>query len=444
MPHNISPNKDGSITVSFTFRPGSSMLESEFNLQSAANAALCEATGECLTRFDTDGSPLIIGDRKYTSKGSLSKTYQTPYGGVAVSRHVYQSSSGGAIFCPMEKDGRVFRTSTPMFAKQVASKYANADSGVAVKDFAEHGRKITRSFVREIGSDVALVIAEKEETWTYSVAEAPSDKRVAIVSIGIDGTCMLMNKKQGWREVMVGTLALYDENGERIHTTYAAAAPEYGKQVFLERMDAELDAVKKRYPDASYVGVADGAHENWKWLTERTGWQILDFWHATEYVHNASAAMTKGKKEQASWADEACHRLKHDRSGAESLLIEMSLRLEAGVRNKVARESLQKAVTYFTNNKDRMDYWLYQAMGYPLGSGVTEAACKCIAKARMCGSGMRWDTKGADEVLALRSMIKTDGRWDEFWDKVSQYGFTKITASKRPKKEVIENNEDKD
>lgn len=116
----------------------------------------------------------------------------------------------------------------------------------------------------------------------------------------------------------------------------------------------------------------------------------------------------------------------------------MSLRLDDGVRIKAVREGLEKAITYFTNNGDKMQYSLYRAMGLPLGSGVTEAACKCVAKARMGGSGMRWDSKGAAEVLSLRTMVKTDGRWEEFWDKICRYGFTKITAPKRQKHEDME------
>ncbi len=33
----------------------------------------------------------------------------------------------------------------------------------------------------------------------------------------------------GWREAMVGTLAFYDVEGERQHTIYLAATPEYGR-----------------------------------------------------------------------------------------------------------------------------------------------------------------------------------------------------------------------
>ncbi len=51
---------------------------------------------------------------------------------------------------------------------------------------------------------------------------------VTTIGIGIDGTCLLMCH-DGWREAMVGTISLYDQAGERLHTTYIGATPEYGK-----------------------------------------------------------------------------------------------------------------------------------------------------------------------------------------------------------------------
>ncbi len=44
-----------------------------------------------LHRFDTDGSPIVIGQTTLTSKGTVVKEYQTPYGATTVSR-LYQSS----------------------------------------------------------------------------------------------------------------------------------------------------------------------------------------------------------------------------------------------------------------------------------------------------------------------------------------------------------------
>ncbi len=53
------------------------------------------ATGEAIEQFDTDGTPIIKDSETWTSFGAKLKAYQTPYGMVAVSRHVYQSSKGG-------------------------------------------------------------------------------------------------------------------------------------------------------------------------------------------------------------------------------------------------------------------------------------------------------------------------------------------------------------
>ena len=61
---------------------------------------------------------------------------------------------------------------------------------------------------------------------------------VMTIGIGVDGTCLLMCE-DGWREAMVGTISLYDQAGERLHTTYIGATPEYGKQTFFKRMSAE-------------------------------------------------------------------------------------------------------------------------------------------------------------------------------------------------------------
>ena len=56
----------------------------------------------------------------------------------------------------------------------------------------------------------------------------------------------------------------------------------------------------------------------------------------------------------------------------------------------------------------------------PIGSGVTEAACKTLVKQRMCKGAARWKDQGATVVLTLRSMHLTDSRWEQFWNKYSQ------------------------
>ena len=83
---------------------------------------------------------------------------------------------------------------------------------------------------------------------------------------------------------MGGTISLYDGEGERQHTIYLGATPEYGKQRFLERLEREIQQTKARYPSATYVCIADGAESNWKFLNQHTEEQILDFYHASGYL----------------------------------------------------------------------------------------------------------------------------------------------------------------
>ncbi len=109
-------------TVQITVPYGGSMLSVEEIIQEKLNEAGALMTGEVLERFDTDGAPIRLGGSKWTSKGKVAKPYQTPYGEVVIGRHVYQSSRGGRIFCPLEREARIILTATPRFAKVLSSR----------------------------------------------------------------------------------------------------------------------------------------------------------------------------------------------------------------------------------------------------------------------------------------------------------------------------------
>ncbi len=178
-----------------------------------------------------------------TSKGKQAKTYQTPYGSIAVKRHVYQGSIGGTTYCPLEVDAMIIITSTPRSAKQISHKYAEMSSVRQVEDLREnHGRDVHRSFVQTLVDAVGSIALSKEEDWTYRTPKL--DIAIPTVSIGLDGTCMLLCD-EGYRQAMVGTISLYNQKGERQHTTYIAAAPEYGRETFLGRLQLEVETVKQ-------------------------------------------------------------------------------------------------------------------------------------------------------------------------------------------------------
>lgn len=400
-----------------------SMLEAEQAILVALNEAGVAATEETLRRFDADGQPIQLGPMKLTSMGKVRKDYQTPYGVATVERHVYQSSKGGRTHCPLDQEARIVVSSTPRFAKMIAHKYAEFGGTRVLEDLAaNHGRKVAKAFIQGVADAVATVALAKEEAWDYDLPEF--EVPVATVTVGLDGTCMLMCE-DGWREAMVGTLGFYDKEGQRLHTVYTAATPEHGKLTFSERFDREVDRAKAAFPEARYVGLADGAKDNWIYLDLITQVQVVDFYHVTEYVWKAARSLFAESGSQIQpWAESWCHRLKHEPGAAARLIEDLQQRGAALGRARLPAE-VESALTYVSNQVKggRMNYAELVAQRIPIGSGVTEAACKILVKQRLCGSGMRWKERGAASVLSVRSLTYTTGRWDQFWSRIDRSGF---------------------
>jgi hypothetical protein len=481
-----------------------SLLNSEYEILRVSNEMSAVATKAKLNLLDTDGTAIIIGGIKFTSKGKRPRTYHTPYGSVDIERHVYQTSKGGETYCPLEQTGRIIYGSTPRFAQMLSSKYTRMNARETVTDLSEnHDCKIALAYLQTITEVVGSIAQSKEEVWEYHVPKL--DEPITTVAIGLDGAhvCVV---KEGYREAMVGTISLYDIAGERQHTIYIGASPEYGKAKFTERLEHEINHIKLMYPSALYIGIADGAKSNWSFLEQHTSNQVLDFYHATEYLTDASCAISATESEQKAWLSERCSKLKNAENGVIEVLTEMQLLagysckfilnhelqaeknqfkkdqiiivtdtklayqiLEDGVMpqysltikntaqfneicnhiesscsslspkemerlftnyNKLDKphlasdvtKKLNAAITYFSNNKDRMNYWEYVHKNLPIGSGVTEAACKTLVKHRCCASGMKWKMPGLKTILSLRALIQTTNRWEQFWDKIDQFG----------------------
>jgi hypothetical protein len=423
MPAAITARSETTFTVQIEIPYGSSMLDCEETLQQRLNEAGTLATAEILQRFDTDGAPIQVGDTTLTSKGKLLKEYQTPYGVAPVERHVYQSSRGGKTYCPLDRNARIVVSSTPKFAKMVAFKYAEFGSARVIKDLAEnHGRSVARCFVQDVTDAVAAVALAKEEDWEYTLPKL--DEPPAVITLGMDGTCTLMCE-DGWREAMVGTIGFYDRSGERQHTIYLGATPEYGKATFLDRLEREIGRVQAAYPQARYVGLADGAKGNWPFLERYTETQVIDFWHAAEYLSDAADVLfVRTPAAKKAWLESCCHRLKHEPGAAKQLVRDLR-RLAAEKGAPSDQGAVKEALMYFTNQsrEGRMNYAPLVAANVPIGSGVTEAACKVLVKQRLCGSGMKWKEPGAAAVLSLRCLTYTSERWSQFWGKIDQYGY---------------------
>ena len=398
-------------------------MEMENAILDGCNEMGSLATAEALQKFDTDGSPIKLGEVKMTVRDKTNKTYQTPYGGVLIQRNVYQSSKGGKIYCPLENNAQIIRGATPKFAQQISHKYVNMNAPAVCQDLNEnHHRKIAHSYLQDVSDWVGSIAQAKEEVWDYATPKL--NKAISTVVVSLDGAFILM-REDGYREAMVGNISLYDVTGKRQHTIYLGEAPEYGKGTFLHRLEKEIGTIKKQYPDVLYLGIADGAKNNWTFLEKHTSRQLLDYFHVTEYLATVSYAAYPGKTDKPKreiWLNERCTQLKHNSEAVEKLIDEMRRLTRKTSLTKSIKEDLDAALTYFVNHRHMMDYATQIKKQLPIGSGVTEAACKTLVKQRLCGSGMRWKNKGAKVILSLRALVQSKGRWQQFWGNIEQYG----------------------
>lgn len=416
--------KEGTkITLQVTIDLSDSLLDSENKIQDGCNEIGNLATEEALKYLDTDGSPVKMGKIKWTSKGLVEQKYQTPYGEVMIPRHVYQTSKGGATYCPLEDKARIIRKATPRFAMQLSHKYTQENVQAVCRDLEEnHHRKVSRSFVQNTVQWVGSIASMTEDMWEYDIPSL--DEPVSSIVLSLDGAYILM-RESGWREAMVGAISLYSPDGERVHSIYLGSAPEYGKADFKRRLEREIEKIKALYPDAIYLGIADGSKDNWNFLEKYTDRQLLDFYHVTEYLGKVAFAaypQKTGKLKRKEWLSKRCKQLKHEPGTVEELISEMEHFSRKRSLTKTIKADLSKALTYFKNHRKMMNYPQQIQENLPIGSGVTEAACKTMVKQRLCCSGMRWKKQGAGMILSLRGLVQSGTRWTQFWSKINQYG----------------------
>ena len=440
---SIKPlEQSNEVEVHVTFRlprggannPAQSFEQIEEALATKLNQIGAGATEHLLGDFDSQGESLRCAqDKTWTSKCRPKRVIETPFGAMPIYCHVYQTSAGGAVRVPLEERARLIGSATPRMARMTAAKLAEMSCAAVARDLEHnHLRPMSKSYAQDLGQAVAaLVTARQGHLSDWRPLSEPG--QVALIAAGVDGA-HLNTRQPGWRQSMAGTLALYDKEGQRLETLYVGGgpgeSPPEGKQVFFARMDQLIEQMRAIYPSARLVGLSDGAADLQKYLAARCDEHLLDFHHAAEYLSVAAGAFDdEGSSEGAvakAWAQKQREVMRDEPAGALQVLASMRHRLSGSGStpksetslpplNKAQREGLQSACTYFENHLGSMDYAGWQQRSQPIGSGVTEAACKTLIKQRMCQSGMRWSIAASDALISLRALYLTPSRWDHFW-----------------------------
>jgi len=233
--------------------------------------------------------------------------------------------------------------------------------------------------------------------------------------VSMDGM-LLHTHEEGWKEMRLGT----------VYTTIETPAAQRPEQVTIRACAASyyadfadpasfgralwVEAYRRGVSQAKEViAIGDGAHWIWDLVQEHfpTALEIVDWYHAASYIWTVAHALYgEGTAPARSWAQPYLDDLW---DGKVSCVV---AHLQDYLTHASAGEAAHKAITYYSNNKERMNYPLYRAKGIQIGSGSIESGCKHVLGARLKQAGMIWTINGARAVAKVRTRLKS-GRWDE-------------------------------
>jgi len=340
--------------------------------------------------------------------GYRERGVATLYCQVRVSRRYYHCSGCGRGQLPWdEREGLDDRQWTPRVKSVVAAVAGQLAYEPSVSVLWEMlGFAIADSTADEIVWEVGgrLRAAEAQLMAQCDCGEiAPlTEQAPQRLYVGMDGTSAHIDG--AWHEVKTGVVYRatpggdgIDRCGDRCYVAAQESAEAFGERLYVAAAQAGVAA------SGEVVVIGDGAEWIWK-LAEHHfpgATQIVDYWHACEHIHNLTRAVYgEGSARGERWARDHCRRLKEH--GPRPLLRALR-RLRPG--NAQQAEAIRLELRYFGNNRARMQYARFRARGLMIGSGPVEAACKVVVGARLKQSGMRWATKGADALLAIRTAI---------------------------------------
>jgi hypothetical protein len=357
--------------------------------------ALCQ---EAVGRKEQAQVPICCGGRM-DHHSRRAKTVLTLLGAVRVVRRYYRCLRCGGSRFPA--DGWLGWESG--FSHHLQEAVAWECSLLPYREALGSLEKLAGVELSVLGAERMVARWGKQE-----LAPAPYGERVdKDLVIQLDGTTAHL--EEGWREIKLAACFSWDrEDPERepeavSYTADWESAEEFGETLWQE-------ALARGAPTArAQAVIGDGA----AWVWELAGYlfphatQILDWYHVSEHlwagarvVHGEGSEQTKGLVE--CWKSQLREGFSE---GVEEHLREL---VAAGYDD--AEATLRKCADYLQTHQSRLRYHLFEAAGWPTGSGVVEGGCKHVVGMRFKRKSTRWTKQGARAVLHLR-LDRLNGRW---------------------------------
>lgn len=265
----------------------------------------------------------------------------------------------------------------------------------------------SQRITRQVGARVVAWRDAEAQRWRADRTEPAEHVRHHVsrrLAVSMDGT--MIHTDGLWHEGKVGAFFAFDETGRA--TGVRSYVSTFGNvEVFRDLWDTEAQRAHLADVD-EVVALCDGAPWTWNTIAEYCPAhtvEVLDFYHATEHLWAlAHAVWGEGSPRAQAWVEAQKTRL------LEGQLPAFFRALRVWDRPGSWQQEARAQLRYFKTNRHRIRYSDYLARGYPIGSGVVEAACKTILCLRQKQPGMRWRTATAEGIGHLRC-IHHSGRW---------------------------------
>ncbi len=365
--------------------------------------------------------------------GRRAKTFTTALGDLTLERAWYHCDGCGHGFSPRDRAlGMADTVLSPAAARMVALAAARVSfagssdlmrdlAGVAVcaKTVERHaealGRRIAADEARVVepepcdaptlylGLDGTGVPARKTEVEGRPGKQADGSARTREAKLAVVWSAERRDK-QGHHVRDPGS-ATWNAAIETIATrdTDKELAP-FARRILREAERRGFDTAQRR------VILGDAAGWIWNFADEHApdAIQIVDVWHAKQHVFDvAKAVYGPGSELGAQWGK--ARRDELDQGRVTDVIAALKSHAESC-------EEARRNVEYFSNNRHRMAYPTFRAMGLCVASGVVEGGCKNIVASRLKQGGMRWTVAGANAIIALRCAVESN-RFDDFWER---------------------------
>lgn len=421
----------------------------EARLHSSLQEVERELLAEDLQRADVDAEAIVVHGNTLRRVVRAEQTYMTAAGPVSVMRTLYKDRSDPAerAVVPMDlRAGIVAGFWTPNAASQAAWVVAQMTPKTGEDLFRRMGNMApSKSTLDRLPKELAERVNDDRAGFEAELRDAlVVPERATTVMVSLDGVLAPMNdggaveKKAktaargqiakgpaGYREVGCATLSFYDEDGDCLAAVRMARMPEPHKASLKKSLLAELKCALDLRPDLRIVKAADGAIDNWTFLHNEVpdGVEVVDFFHAAEHLNDAiAAAYGVGTVETRRRFADLRHVLLEDPEGVTKVIRALTY-----LRNKFpGKKDVARELGYFRKRRGLMRYAELREQGLPIGTGVTEAACKTLVTQRMKQSGMRWGQAGGQAILNLRGWVQSE-RFDHAWAMLAAAYRTEVT-----------------